>query len=86
MKSESYSIEIKIRRSKIRTNDDNYNKNIMYNISREYFNEKTIIITIRMPKSLYEKLEKIRKQYNVSRSHIIRKALKHLIKMIKNDL
>jgi hypothetical protein len=85
MKSGSYSIEIEIRRSKIKTSNS-YNENTIQSISREYFNEKTIIMTVRMPKSLYEKLEKIRKRYNVSRSYVIRKALKRFIKMIENDI
>ena len=85
MRLKDYSIEIEIRRSKIKTNRQE-NENIMYSISREYFNEKTIIMTIRMPKSLYMKLEEMQRKYKASKSYIMRKALKHFVRTIKNDL
>jgi len=52
----------------------------LYN-EREYFREKTIIISVKMPESLFEKLEEYRRKKHISRS----KAIRDMIKMMINN-
>jgi metal-responsive CopG/Arc/MetJ family transcriptional regulator len=50
----------------------------LYN-EREYFREKTIIISVKMPESLFEKLEEYRRKRHISRSKVIRDAVEMMI-------
>jgi len=79
---EKMTVEILVRRSKARLPPPdmiNYAKKI-YN-EREYFREKTMIITIRMPKSLLEGLDRYCRKMYISRS----KAIRDMIKMVINS-
>jgi len=74
------TVEILVRRSKAKLPPPdmmNYTEKL-YN-KREYFREKTVIITIRMPKDLLKKLDEYRWKKYISRSKVIRDAVKRLI-------
>jgi len=74
------SIEILVRRSRVRLSPPHIRDPVerLYN-EREYFREKTVIITIRIPKDLLEKLDEYRKKKHMTRSKVIRDAVKRLI-------
>jgi hypothetical protein len=74
------TVEILIRKSKVKLPPPdmmNYAEKL-YN-EREYFREKTAIITIRMPKSLLEELDEYCREKHISRSKAIRDAVERLI-------
>jgi hypothetical protein len=76
------SIEILVRRSRVKLplpDMINYAEKL-YN-EREYFREKMIIISVKIPKTLFEKLEKYRRKKHISRS----KAIRDMIKMVINS-
>jgi hypothetical protein len=74
------TVEILIRRSKVRLQQPKTDDPVerLYN-EREYFREKTVIITLRMPKGLLEKLDEYCRKKHISRSKVIRDAVKRLI-------
>ena len=76
------SIEILVRRSRVRLPPPNMMSYAekLYN-EREYFREKMIIISVKMPESLFEKLEEYRRKKHMSRS----KAIRDMIKMMINN-
>ena len=78
------SIEIFVRRSRVRLPPPNmisYAEKL-YN-EREYFREKTIIISVKMSESLFEKLEEYRRKKHISRSKAIRDAVERLMMVNK---
>jgi len=75
------SVEITIKRSKSKLQPpkiENHFEKLYH--EREYFREKTVIITIRMPKDLLERLDKYCREKHISRSKAVRDAVKRLIK------
>jgi len=71
------SVEILVRRSRVKlpppkTMDP---AERLYN-EREYFREKTAIITIRIPKDLLERLDRYCREKHMTRSKAIRDAVK----------
>ena len=74
------TVEIFVRRSRVKLPPPNmigYAEKL-YN-EREYFREKTIIISVKMPESLFEKLEEYRRKRHISRSKAVRDAVERLI-------
>jgi len=55
--------EISIRRKKIR-------------IKKQVFNEKLVVISIKIPETQYKRIEEFCKKYQISRSQLIRDAIK----------
>ena len=55
--------EISIRRKKIR-------------IKKQVFNEKLLVISIKIPESLYRQIEEFCEKHQISRSQLIRDAIK----------
>jgi len=71
------TVEILVRRSRVKLPSPNmisYAEKL-YN-EREYFREKTVIITIRIPKDLLERLDRYCREKHMTRSKAIRDAVK----------
>jgi len=71
------TVEILVRRSRVKLPPPKIMDPVerLYN-EREYFREKTAMITIRIPKSLLEKLDEYCRKMHISRSKAIRDAVK----------